>query len=71
MLRAFEAKIEDRFASAYWDQCQSEHRRKQRDIEREQGFFGWGADMEKIIKLQKKPIESCEILKEYGFLKDS
>lgn len=67
-LSVFETRIEERFAGSYYDRCSREYQRKQREIEREQGFFGIGADVKKIKEIESRKIESCEILKQYGFI---
>jgi len=68
ILKSFEKKIEERFAQSYWDQCQRGEQRKRNEIAAEQGFFGIGADWDKIRKIQERVVESCEILKQHGFL---
>jgi len=70
LLRSFEKKIEERFAQIYWDHCQRDTQRKRNEIAAEQGFFGLGADWDKIKRIQERKVESCEVLKRHGFLED-
>jgi DnaJ family protein B protein 12 len=67
-LKTFEKKIEERFAQAYWDQCQREEQRKRNEISAEQGLFGIGTDWEKVRKIQERKLESCQILIKHGFI---
>ncbi|CDZ97232.1 Molecular chaperone (DnaJ superfamily) [Phaffia rhodozyma] len=66
-LRKFEEQeVELGYVKQLNSRCNADHERKQREIERHSGFFGVGADWEKVKNTQQQKLESCEELKRFG-----
>ena len=68
-LQQFETNIERAYTSELCGQCQRTVDRKQRRKDQEVGVFGIGTDWEKVKKIDQEPIESCDKLREMGFLR--
>lgn len=67
-LKKFEDTVEQVYTRDLYVQCQRGVDRKNRLKENEIGLFGIGTDWEKVKKIEKEPVESCEELKRLGVL---
>ncbi|KAK4683849.1 hypothetical protein P7C73_g6368, partial [Tremellales sp. Uapishka_1] len=65
-LRAFERGIESVYVRKLQNECQHFNDVRQQRIQNEAGFFGIGANIEKIQQLRREKHESCEQLKGWG-----
>ncbi|KAF8159470.1 hypothetical protein B0H34DRAFT_405495 [Crassisporium funariophilum] len=70
-LTKFEDTVDRVYTQELYSQCQRGMDRKERMKEAEVGIFGIGTDWEKVKKIDKEVIESCEELKRLGFLSRS
>ncbi|KAH9995553.1 hypothetical protein BJV77DRAFT_1059689 [Russula vinacea] len=68
-LRRFEENVDQAFTRETYAVCQRGLDSKQRRKEQALGFFGIGADWEKVKQIEAEPIESCETLKQMGLLR--
>lgn len=68
-LYRFEEHIDRAFTQEKYALCQNELDSKQRRKERAVGFFGIGADWEKVKLIEAETAESCETLKRMGLLR--
>ena len=69
VLRQFEENIDRAFTQEKYALCQRELDSKQQRKERAIGFFGIGADWEKVKQIEAEPAENCETLKRMGLLR--
>ena len=69
VLRQFEDNVDRAFTQEKYALCQSELDSKQRRKERAVGFFGIGADWDKVKQIEAEPAENCETLKRMGLLR--
>ncbi|KAH9066701.1 DnaJ-domain-containing protein [Lactarius vividus] len=69
VLRQFEENVDRAFTQEKYALCQNEMDSKQRRKERAVGFFGIGADWEKVRQIEAEPAENCETLKRMGLLR--
>jgi len=69
VLRQFEDNVDRAFMQEKYALCQSELDSKQRRKERAVGFFGIGADWDKVKQIEAEPAENCETLKRMGLLR--
>ncbi|KAI0305867.1 hypothetical protein B0F90DRAFT_1873329 [Multifurca ochricompacta] len=68
-LRRFEEKVDRAFTQETYALCQHGLNSKQRRKEQASGFFGFGADWEKLKQIDAEIVESCETLKGMGLLR--
>ena len=66
LLRNFERTVERQYVNQLYGVCQRRMEDKQRRREQKSGFFGIGADLEAIKRIDAEVIESCEELKRLG-----
>lgn len=69
VLHQFEQNVDRAFTQEKYALCQSEMDSKQRRKERAVGFFGIGADWDKVKQIEAEPAENCETLKRMGLLR--
>jgi DnaJ homolog subfamily B member 12 len=68
-LRRFEENVDRAFTRETYAVCQRGLDSKQRRKEQALGFFGIGADWEKVKQIEAETVESCEKLKAMGLLR--
>lgn len=68
-LRRFEENVDQAFTRETYAICQRGLDSKQRRKDEAYGFFGIGADWEKIKRINAETVESCETLKQMGLLR--
>jgi DnaJ family protein B protein 12 len=68
-LRRFEENVDQSFKRETYAICQRGLDSKQRRKDQAFGFFGIGADWEKIKQIEAETVESCETLKQMGLLR--
>ncbi|KAI0075305.1 DnaJ-domain-containing protein [Panus rudis PR-1116 ss-1] len=68
-LRRFEGNVENAYKHELFRECQRGVDRKEHRKEREVGLFGIGTDWEKVKKIDEEPIEACDELRRFGWLK--
>ena len=68
-LRRFEENVDQAFTRETYAICQRGLDSKQRRKDQAFGFFGIGADWEKIQQIEAETVESCETLKRMGLLR--
>jgi DnaJ family protein B protein 12 len=68
-LRRFEENVDQAFTRETYAVCQRGLDSKQRRKEQALGFFGIGADWEKVKQIDAETVESCETLKQMGLLR--
>jgi DnaJ homolog subfamily B member 12 len=68
-LRQFEDTVDRAFTRETYAVCQRGMDSKQRRKEQALGFFGIGADWEKVKQIEAETVESCETLKAMGLLR--
>lgn len=68
-LARFEDKVDQAFTQAKYSECQRGLDSKQRRKEQASGFFGIGADWEKVKQIEAETVESCETLKRLRLLR--
>ncbi|CAE7074872.1 unnamed protein product [Rhizoctonia solani] len=61
-LRSFEAVVERRYEEQLYDICRHEYEHRERRIDQNKGIFGFGADWDKVRKLQAEKLPHCEKL---------
>jgi len=69
VLRQFEENVDRAFTQEKYALCQSEMDSKQRRKERAVGFFGIGADWDKVKQIETEPEENCETLRRMGLIR--
>ncbi|THH14978.1 hypothetical protein EW146_g5419 [Bondarzewia mesenterica] len=69
VLREFEQKIDRAYTQEMYALCQHGLDAKQRRRDAAIGFFGIGADWDKVRQIDAEKVESCEVLKTMGLLK--
>lgn len=67
-LKKFEDTVERIYTSDLYAQCQRGIEKKQRTRDAEVGIFGIGVDWEKVKKIEKEAVPSCEEMKRLGLL---
>lgn len=70
-LRGFERGVEETHIRQLQQDCQYFNSMRQRRIQEEAGFFGIGADYDKIKKLRAQTHPSCEQLRKWGVSQQS
>lgn len=70
-LRGFERSVEETHIRQLQQDCHYFNSMKQRRIQDEAGFFGIGADYDKIRELRKQTHPSCEQLRKWGLSQQS
>jgi DnaJ family protein B protein 12 len=68
-LRRFEENVDRSFTQETYAVCQRGLDSKQRRKDQAIGFFGIGADWEKVKQIEAETVESCETLKRMGLLR--
>jgi len=68
-LRRFEENVDQAFTRETYSVCQRGLDSKQRRKDQAVGFFGIGADWEKVKQIDAETVESCETLKRMGLLR--
>ncbi|KAI0255909.1 hypothetical protein BJV78DRAFT_1118654 [Lactifluus subvellereus] len=68
-LDRFEEKVDQAFTQVKYTECQRALDSKQRRKEQASGFFGIGADWDKVKQIEAETVESCETLKRMGLLR--
>jgi DnaJ homolog subfamily B member 12 len=68
-LHRFEEKVDRTFTQETYALCQRGLDSKQRRKDQASGFFGIGADWEKVKQIEQETVESCETLKRMGLLR--
>ena len=68
-LRRFEESVDRVFKQETYMICQRGMDSKQRRKDQALGFFGIGADWEKVKQIEAETVESCETLKRMGLLR--
>jgi len=68
-LQRFEDNVDHSFTRETYASCQRGLDSKQRRKDQAYGFFGIGADMEKVKQIEAETVESCETLKAMGLLR--
>jgi DnaJ family protein B protein 12 len=61
-LRSFERIVEQRYEEHLYDLCRNEFEHRERRIEQQKGFFGFGADWDKVRQIQTEKLPNCEKL---------
>lgn len=61
-LRSFERIVEQKYEELLYDLCRGEFEHRERRIEQQKGFFGFGADWDKVREIQAEKMPSCEKL---------
>ena len=67
-LLRFESNVERAYTTDLYAQCQRGLDRKERLKSQEVGLFGIGTDWEKVQRIDREPIESCNELRKLGLL---
>jgi len=67
MLSKFEAGLESLYKQDLYSRCELGMERKERAKQAEIGLFGFGADWDKVRKIQAEPVKECEEGKTKGF----
>ncbi|EIW66930.1 hypothetical protein TREMEDRAFT_69910 [Tremella mesenterica DSM 1558] len=65
-VRVFERGVESVYAGRLRNECETFSIRQQHRISQEAGFFGFGADYEKIRSIQSEKSPACEQLRQWG-----
>jgi len=68
-LRIFEENVDQAFTRETYEVCRRGMDSKQRRRDQAFGFFGIGADWEKVKQIEAETVESCETLKRMGLLR--
>ena len=68
-LRRFEENVDQAFTRETYEVCQRGLDSKQRRKDQALGFFGIGADWEKVKQIEAETVESCETLKRMGLIR--
>lgn len=68
-LSRFESNIEQVYTQNLYTQCQRDVNKRERRKEAEIGFFGIGADWEKVKSIEAETFASCEELKRLGVIR--
>jgi len=68
-LRRFEENVDQAFTRETYEVCQRGLDSKQRRKDQALGFFGIGADWEKVKQIDAETVESCETLKRMGLIR--
>ena len=68
-LQCFEENVNQAFTQETYKVCWNGLDSKQRRKDQALGFFGIGADWEKVKQIEAEFIESCEMLKQMGLLR--
>lgn len=68
-LQRFEESVDRAFTRETYAVCQRGLDSKQRRKDHAVGFFGIGADWEKVKQIEAETVESCETLKAMGLLR--
>ena len=68
-LRRFEDNVDQAFTRETYEVCQRGLDSKQRRKDQALGFFGIGADWEKVKQIEVETVESCETLKRMGLIR--
>jgi DnaJ homolog subfamily B member 12 len=68
-LHRFEERVDRTFTQETYALCQRGMDSKQRRKEQASGFFGIGADWDKVKQIDTEKVESCETLKRMGLLR--
>jgi DnaJ homolog subfamily B member 12 len=68
-LHRFEERVDRTFTQETYASCQRGMDSKQQRKEQASGFFGIGADWEKVKEIDAEKVESCETLKRMGLLR--
>lgn len=68
-LRSFEENVDQAFTRETYEVCRRGMDSKQRRRDQAFGFFGIGADWEKVKQIEAETVESCETLKRMGLLR--
>lgn len=66
-LKKFEDTVERIYTQDLYADCRTNTDRKERRKEAEVGIFGIGTDWEKVKKIEKEVIPSCEELRRLGY----
>ncbi|KAF8216573.1 hypothetical protein K438DRAFT_1797478 [Mycena galopus ATCC 62051] len=68
-LAKFENTVDKTWTQKLFSECQAGHDRKTREKDNEVGLFGLGTDWQKVERIEKEVIPSCEELRRYGLLR--
>jgi len=68
-LAKFESTIDKTYTQKLYTECQAGHDRKMRAKDNEVGLFGIGTDWQKVERIEKEVVPSCEELKRLGLLR--
>ncbi|KAJ7654424.1 hypothetical protein DFH06DRAFT_1282345 [Mycena polygramma] len=68
-LAKFESSVDKTYTSKLYSECQAGHDRKVRAKENEVGLFGIGTDWQKVERIEKEVVPSCEELRRMGLLR--
>jgi DnaJ family protein B protein 12 len=63
-VRSFERVVEHHYEDHLYSLCQSDVESKEHRIEQQRGFFGFGADWDKIREIRAEPMPNCNKLKD-------
>lgn len=62
--RSFERVVEKHYEEHLYSLCQAEYENKERRIDQQKGFFGFGADWDRVREIQGESLPYCEKLKD-------
>ncbi|KAL9934011.1 hypothetical protein V8E36_007093 [Tilletia maclaganii] len=64
----FERRVEQKWVNHLEDDCSRRREAQDRRYQQELGFFGFGADLDKARKIKQERYDSCERLRDWGFI---
>ncbi|KAI0272507.1 DnaJ domain-containing protein [Gloeopeniophorella convolvens] len=67
-LRQFEESVNHAFKQEMWSKCQRGMDSQRRRKDQAMGFFGLGADWDRVRAIDQEKVESCETLRRMGVL---